>query len=138
MVTLSLDTHLSLFMVTSLGRSTIRYPTTWVPWTNVISPQRGTKSKKRKRSTMMVELDKNRKLYKQVKTEKITTQKQLEKINNEVDDKYKCSICYEHDRTVVFLPCKHLCCCANCGKVDVTLNCPICREDINSRINIFL
>ena len=44
MVTLSLDTHLSLFMVTSLGRSTIRYPTTWVPWTNVISPQRGTKS----------------------------------------------------------------------------------------------
>ena len=103
-----------------------------------IIPQRGTKSKKRKRSTMMVELDKNRKRYKEVKTEKIATQNQLEKINNEVDDKYKCSICYEHDRTVVFLPCKHLCCCANCGKVDVTLNCPICREDINSRINIFL
>ena len=77
-------------------------------------------------------------IHKEVKTEKIAIQNQLEKINNEVDDKYKCSICYEHDRTVVFLPCKHLCCCANCGKVDVTLNCPICREDINSRMKIFL
>ena len=51
-----------------------------------IIPQRGTKSKKRKRFTMMVELDKNRKRYKEVKTEKIAIQSQLNEVQEDLVD----------------------------------------------------
>ncbi len=49
--------------------------------------------------------------------------------------KNQCSVCLEHKRLMVCVPCGHLCICEEC-KSRVT-KCPICREDIRECIHIF-
>lgn len=47
-----------------------------------------------------------------------------------------CVICQDNTRNVVLLPCKHLCVCPTCkGSVDA---CPLCREPILGRLQVFL
>jgi len=52
--------------------------------------------------------------------------------------KAECIICCDRGRNVVYLPCKHLVCCARCGmdatKVD---RCPVCRVRIAWRFRAF-
>ena len=46
-----------------------------------------------------------------------------------------CTICMENKKNVVFLPCGHMCTCAQCApQVD---RCPLCRENIVSKHNVF-
>jgi hypothetical protein len=40
---------------------------------------------------------------------------------------YTCKVCMEENCTILFLPCRHLCCCKKCVKV--LTKCPICRCD---------
>lgn len=49
-----------------------------------------------------------------------------------------CVVCLERNANVVSMPCKHLALCISCGaRPDVTC-CPICRTDIQGRLQIFL
>jgi len=48
-----------------------------------------------------------------------------------------CCICMELKKTVVFLPCKHMCACANCAYSHSLEKCPICCCEITERLVIF-
>ncbi|CAB3360253.1 Hypothetical predicted protein [Cloeon dipterum] len=55
-----------------------------------------------------------------------------EKEENDLD----CCICLDERRSIAFIPCKHMVCCATCSN-SVT-NCPVCRNKISERITIYL
>jgi hypothetical protein len=48
-----------------------------------------------------------------------------------------CVICCEKEKCVVLLPCRHLCLCAACSRDDRLTQCPLCRDDIAHRINVY-
>jgi hypothetical protein len=49
-----------------------------------------------------------------------------------------CSICLANERNVLFLPCRHLCSCSECGLNSHLISCPICRNLLDSRIVVFV
>lgn len=57
-----------------------------------------------------------------------------EKVDNGNDD-MKCVVCLEANKSYLFLPCKHACCCEACAKF--LKQCPICRKNIESSFKIF-
>lgn len=58
------------------------------------------------------------------------------KYNIPNDNKIICNICFENEKNILFLPCKHLCSCIDCSK---NLNrCPICNKKIKKKINFYL
>lgn len=48
-----------------------------------------------------------------------------------------CVICAEREKTVVLLPCRHLCLCDVCSSYDSMVNCPLCRKDIDHKISVY-
>lgn len=51
------------------------------------------------------------------------------------DGTMNCAVCYENDRDVVFIPCKHNVVCIKCSKN--IKQCPVCRIKINDIIRIY-
>jgi len=53
-----------------------------------------------------------------------------------------CIVCQDAIRQIVFLPCKHLVCCDECGRESLRdqglRTCPVCRADIISRMSVYL
>lgn len=49
-----------------------------------------------------------------------------------------CSICFTNERNILFLPCRHLCTCGDCGLNSHLIACPICRNLLDSRIVVFV
>ncbi|KAJ5071832.1 hypothetical protein M0811_09992 [Anaeramoeba ignava] len=62
----------------------------------------------------------------------------LQLIQNEISRKNSdlCVVCFDKSKTVVFLPCRHCCCCDSCSML--VTNCPLCRAKINDRMKIFV
>ena len=62
--------------------------------------------------------------------------KDINNVNDgEENDNMKCVICLENDKSYLFMPCKHVCCCEKCSK---EINqCPICRKNIESSFKIY-
>jgi hypothetical protein len=56
--------------------------------------------------------------------------------NEEMKDQRVCKVCMDNNVNIVFLPCAHLVCCANCAPA--LRNCPICRKLIKGTVNIFI
>ena len=53
------------------------------------------------------------------------------------DTEKACVVCMEGNKTVLLLPCKHLCVCSGCSdRVELT-HCPLCRIAIASKIKTF-
>lgn len=48
-----------------------------------------------------------------------------------------CSICWEAEKTIVLLPCRHFCLCQGCSSTDKLTSCPICRQTIREKFAIF-
>ena len=50
-----------------------------------------------------------------------------------------CYICKENNRSILLLPCKHLCACFSCAKKLLQLSdyCPVCREKVEHVIQIY-
>lgn len=48
-----------------------------------------------------------------------------------------CVICVEKDKSVLLLPCRHLCLCDKCAEYDNMTACPLCRRPIAHRISVF-
>jgi hypothetical protein len=45
----------------------------------------------------------------------------------------RCCVCFENERCIIFMPCRHVCCCSSCARsID---KCPIDREVIQQKIN---
>ena len=52
-----------------------------------------------------------------------------------VTEKYVCKICYNDPATIIYLPCRHLICCAGCN-AKLGRNCPMCRTFIEESKDI--
>ena len=64
-----------------------------------------------------------------------TKNNELKKDNEQLNDKYRCSICYENCKNVILEPCLHFVCCDKCS--DNLTECPICRGEFQSRLLVF-
>ena len=58
------------------------------------------------------------------------------KDSDDENDTLKCVICLENNKSYLFMPCKHVCCCENCSKN--LKECPICRNKIESSFKIYI
>ena len=62
----------------------------------------------------------------------------LEKSNEEVSQSSLCCICRESMRTILFLPCRHLCVCEKCADCPALQGkCPVCRGPIGDQLKVF-
>jgi hypothetical protein len=48
-----------------------------------------------------------------------------------------CVICCEGQKSVVLLPCRHMCLCDSCGHMDRIDTCPLCRVKITNKLSVF-
>ena len=60
---------------------------------------------------------------------------QTEAEAEEIDENEECCICMDKRRSIVFLPCGHVCVCNTCAK-DL-IQCPLCRVQIQQKIIIY-
>lgn len=63
--------------------------------------------------------------------------KAKEMASSNLEDERVCVICRENPKSVLLMNCRHLCVCSDCGHLDVLVHCPLCREPIAERINVF-
>ena len=56
---------------------------------------------------------------------------------SEEEDKRTCVICQVEAKTVLLMPCRHLCVCEECAQRPQLVRCPLCREAVCERINVF-
>ena len=50
----------------------------------------------------------------------------------------QCCVCLMYLKSVVLLPCKHLCVCINCSTHPSLTFCPLCKTVITSKLNVFV
>lgn len=63
--------------------------------------------------------------------------KAKELASSHLEDARTCVICKENPKSVLFLNCRHLCVCNNCGHLDILVQCPLCRMEIREKINVY-
>jgi hypothetical protein len=62
------------------------------------------------------------------------------KTNTHSSSGLECCVCLSANKCVLFLPCKHICVCEECGilRSPPITHCPVCREIIKSKTKVFL
>ena len=59
--------------------------------------------------------------------------------SSQVDDtQLRCVICLTRQRNMLYMPCRHICCCSDCDTHHTIHVCPICRIPISERLAIYL
>ncbi|KAJ8300143.1 hypothetical protein KUTeg_021662 [Tegillarca granosa] len=75
-----------------------------------------------------------------------TKQQDPDELAREVEherEKQKCVVCQDEHKSVLILPCRHMCLCVNCGnKIARSRNvdrriCPLCRQRIRTIMNVY-
>ena len=67
--------------------------------------------------------------------------KKLKEINSNYKkekDQRLCPVCQDQERTILLLPCQHMCLCKQCLKKKKWKQCPICRQVIQSTKEIYI
>jgi len=55
----------------------------------------------------------------------------------EINDDSLCVVCLEEKKTIIYLPCFHMCTCKKCGMNESLTKCPICRSSIDCKEKVF-
>lgn len=63
--------------------------------------------------------------------------KAKEVASSNLEDARMCVICKENPKSVLFMNCRHLCVCNECGHLDILVQCPLCRMEIREKINVY-
>ncbi len=63
--------------------------------------------------------------------------KAKEMASSNLEDARMCVICKENPKSVLFLNCRHLCVCIECGHLDILVQCPLCRMEIREKMNVY-
>lgn len=53
------------------------------------------------------------------------------------NDQRSCVVCKEKEKSVLLLPCRHLCLCDACAEHDQLAHCPLCRRAIVHKISVY-
>ncbi|OWF42757.1 inhibitor of apoptosis [Mizuhopecten yessoensis] len=67
---------------------------------------------------------------------KLRELKSIQEENSQLKEQMKCKICMDNFVCISFLPCGHLCCCAECAPAMV--KCPICRQIVRGSVKTYL
>ncbi len=59
-------------------------------------------------------------------------------VSENLEDSRMCVVCQTNEKSVVLLPCRHVCVCKECANNEMLLDCPLCRERIRDRIAVFM
>lgn len=54
---------------------------------------------------------------------------------NQIRDQFRCVVCFENTKTILFEPCLHFATCQGCSEKMNT--CPICRGEFETRLLVF-
>ena len=76
-------------------------------------------------------------LEEQVKRALSCIVKAREVASSNLEDARMCVICKEKPKCVLYMPCRHLCACQDCGHSNRLVQCPLCRQNILERINVY-
>jgi len=64
--------------------------------------------------------------------------KEIIKESQDVQNEQRlCVICCHEERTIVLLPCRHLCLCGPCSEHESLRDCPLCRKPIQHKFSVF-
>ena len=79
-------------------------------------------------------------LHKEAEKLKKESDKNLKLRSNLEDEKDKrlCGICQERVKKIVLLPCQHMCLCKQCLEHEEWKRCPICRQGVESNMEIYV
>ncbi|GMH51393.1 hypothetical protein TrST_g4603 [Triparma strigata] len=53
------------------------------------------------------------------------------------EEKRMCVICQTSPKTVLLMPCRHMCLCQVCSRHNELVKCPLCREKITQKIDVY-
>lgn len=60
----------------------------------------------------------------------------VNKLSEQIENR-SCVVCQVQNKTVLLMPCRHLCVCKDCSKNHHLILCPLCRERITERIDVY-
>ncbi|KAG7378474.1 hypothetical protein PHYPSEUDO_010071 [Phytophthora pseudosyringae] len=64
-------------------------------------------------------------------------QKKLDRQVEEQNELKLCVICLSNEKTILCLPCRHLCLCKTCSRREEVAKCPICRLEIEEMLAVY-
>ena len=56
---------------------------------------------------------------------------------SEAEEKRVCVVCQTDAKTVLLMPCRHMCLCKECSSRSEMTKCPLCRVAITEKIDVF-
>lgn len=55
----------------------------------------------------------------------------------EEEEKRMCVVCQTASKSVLLLPCRHMCLCAECSRRNEMVKCPLCRVKIEQKVDVY-